>query len=67
MALTCYEAQSCQCHRHCEAEALEQMGGANFSAHHIVVALVWLIPDRRIERVLKESAGNQAPTSPGHH
>lgn len=35
VALTCYEAQPCQCHRHCVAEALERMGGAKLSAHHL--------------------------------
>ena len=35
VALTCYEAQPCQCHRHCVAEALEQMTGAKLSAHHL--------------------------------
>lgn len=35
VALTCYEAQPCQCHRHCVAEALEQMSGAKLSAHHL--------------------------------
>ena len=28
VALTCYEAEPCQCHRHCVAEALERLGGA---------------------------------------
>lgn len=27
VALTCYEAEPCQCHRHCVAEALERLGG----------------------------------------
>lgn len=35
VALTCYEAQPCQCHRHCVAEALERMDGASMSAHHL--------------------------------
>jgi hypothetical protein len=35
VALTCYEAQPCQCHRHCVAEALERTGGAKLSAHHL--------------------------------
>ena len=35
VALTCYEAQPCQCHRHCVAEALERMSGAKLSAHHL--------------------------------
>ena len=35
VALTCYEAQPCQCHRHCVAEALERLSGAKFSAHHL--------------------------------
>src|ERR1019366_6383243 len=30
VALTCYEAQPCQCHRHCEAEALEREFGQEF-------------------------------------
>jgi hypothetical protein len=35
VALTCYEAQPCQCHRRCVAEALERMGGVRFSVHHL--------------------------------
>ncbi len=35
VALTCYEAQPCQCHRHCVAEALEQMSGTKLRAHHL--------------------------------
>ena len=35
VALTCYEAQVCQCHRHCVAEALERMGGASMRSHHL--------------------------------
>jgi uncharacterized protein (DUF488 family) len=35
VALTCYEAHVCQCHRHCVAEALERMGGAGMRAHHL--------------------------------
>src|SRR5438093_1540992 len=34
-ALTCYEAQPGQCHRHCVAEALERIGGAKLRAHHL--------------------------------
>jgi hypothetical protein len=35
VALTCYEAQVCQCHRHCVAEALERKGDASMRAHHL--------------------------------
>lgn len=35
VALTCYEAKACQCHRHCVSEALEQMLGAGFSTQHL--------------------------------
>lgn len=35
VALTCYEAQPCQCHRQCVAESLERMGGATMRAHHL--------------------------------
>lgn len=35
VALTCYEAQPCQCHRHCVAEALEQLGGGKLTPHHL--------------------------------
>lgn len=35
VALTCYEAQVCQCHRHCVAEALERMGGARMRTLHL--------------------------------
>lgn len=35
VALMCYEAQPNQCHRHCVAEALERMGGAQVGAHHL--------------------------------
>ena len=35
VALTCYEAQLSQCHRHCVAEALERMGGAKLTAYHL--------------------------------
>lgn len=35
VALTCYEAQPCQCHRHCVAEALEREFGREFSPRHL--------------------------------
>jgi hypothetical protein len=35
VALTCFERLPEQCHRHCVAEALEQMSGAKLSAHHL--------------------------------
>jgi len=35
VALTCYEAQSCQCHRHCVAEALERNGTTKLRAQHL--------------------------------
>lgn len=35
VALTCYEAQPCQCHRHCVAEALERGGGRAFVPAHL--------------------------------
>lgn len=35
VALTCYEAQPCQCHRHCVAEALATLGGKALSPHHL--------------------------------
>jgi hypothetical protein len=35
VALTCYEAQACQCHRHCVSEALERIGGARLEARHL--------------------------------
>jgi hypothetical protein len=35
VALTCFEAQPCQCHRHCVAEALEQLGGPRLQPHHL--------------------------------
>ena len=35
VALTCYEAQPCQCHRHCVAEALEKLGGPRLAPHHL--------------------------------
>ncbi|MFA5265003.1 MAG: DUF488 domain-containing protein [Opitutaceae bacterium] len=35
VALTCYEAQPCQCHRHCVAEALEKLGGQLFLPQHL--------------------------------
>ena len=34
VALTCFEAQPCQCHRHCVAEALERLGGQLFCPQH---------------------------------
>lgn len=35
VALTCYEAQPCQCHRHSVAEALEHEFGRKFSPQHL--------------------------------
>ena len=35
VALTCYEAQACQCHRHCVAEALARKKGARLEARHL--------------------------------
>ena len=35
VALTCYEAEPCQCHRHCVAEALERQGGALLVPYHL--------------------------------
>ena len=35
VALTCFERLPQQCHRHCVAEALEQMSGAKLKAHHL--------------------------------
>jgi hypothetical protein len=35
VALTCYEAQPGQCHRHCVAEALERMEGTALVAQHL--------------------------------
>jgi len=35
VALTCYEAEPCQCHRHCVAEALERLGGGRLTPHHL--------------------------------
>jgi hypothetical protein len=35
VALTCYEANPCQCHRHCVAEALERLGGAYSTPRHL--------------------------------
>ena len=35
VALTCFEAQPCQCHRHCVAEALERFGGPRLVPHHL--------------------------------
>ena len=37
------------------------------NALYIVVALIWLIPDRRIERVLKESAENSPAVARENH
>jgi hypothetical protein len=35
VALTCFERLPQQCHRHCVAEALEHMSGAELKAHHL--------------------------------
>jgi uncharacterized protein (DUF488 family) len=35
VALTCYEAQPCQCHRHCIAEALERGGRRRLVVSHL--------------------------------
>lgn len=35
VALTCYEAEPCQCHRHCVAEALEKLGGRSLVPLHL--------------------------------
>ena len=35
VALTCYEALPCQCHRHCVAEALAQLGGRTLVPQHL--------------------------------
>lgn len=35
VALTCYEALPCQCHRHCVAEAMEQKKGAKLEVRHL--------------------------------
>jgi uncharacterized protein (DUF488 family) len=35
VALTCYEAEPCQCHRHCVADALEREFGTKFSPRHL--------------------------------
>jgi hypothetical protein len=35
VALTCYEAEPCQCHRHCVAEALERLGGVSLTPQHL--------------------------------
>jgi uncharacterized protein (DUF488 family) len=35
VALTCFERQPEQCHRHCVAEALERMDGAKLAAQHL--------------------------------
>jgi uncharacterized protein (DUF488 family) len=35
VALTCYESDPCQCHRHCVAEALERLGGVHLTPRHL--------------------------------
>lgn len=35
VALTCYEAEPCQCHRHCVAEALARLGGDLLTPQHL--------------------------------
>jgi hypothetical protein len=35
VALTCYEAQPCQCHRHCVADALERAGTPSLTPKHL--------------------------------
>jgi hypothetical protein len=35
VALTCFEAEPCQCHRHCVAKALERLGDARLIPHHL--------------------------------
>ena len=35
VALTCFEAQPQQCHRHCVAEAMESLFGVDFRADHL--------------------------------
>ena len=35
VALTCYEAEPCQCHRHCVAEALAAIGGDRLIPQHL--------------------------------
>jgi uncharacterized protein (DUF488 family) len=35
VALTCYEAASCQCHRHCVADALAGFGGRSLIPQHL--------------------------------
>lgn len=35
VALTCYEAEACQCHRHCVAEALGQLSGEWLVPNHL--------------------------------
>ena len=35
VALTCYEAQPCQCHRHCVAEAMARTFGRRFAPTHL--------------------------------
>jgi hypothetical protein len=35
VALTCYEANACQCHRHCVADALAKFGVASLTPRHV--------------------------------
>lgn len=35
VALTCYESDPCQCHRHCVADALERLGGLHLTPRHL--------------------------------
>jgi hypothetical protein len=35
VALTCFEAQACQCHRHCIAEAIESSMSSRLKVHHL--------------------------------
>jgi uncharacterized protein (DUF488 family) len=35
VALTCYEAEPCQCHRHCVAEVLAREFGVAFTPNHL--------------------------------
>jgi uncharacterized protein (DUF488 family) len=35
VGLTCFEAQACQCHRHCVAEAIERMKGLQLEVRHL--------------------------------
>jgi uncharacterized protein (DUF488 family) len=35
VALTCYEAEPCQCHRHCVAAALERLGPGTLIPQHL--------------------------------